>query len=120
MMHPKQLLHAACLVCAVVLGQSASAGPLDGLPGGKTPGTCDPKRQSCMPGTEKPDTAGPGGGVCSPTPGGATCGSPGPASQGNTSGTNQGAGNPIHVISGNKYQREEDMPALPGWVFRRA
>ncbi|MCW5255085.1 hypothetical protein D5038_01490 [Verminephrobacter aporrectodeae subsp. tuberculatae] len=114
MMHPKQLLQAACLVWAVLLGQSVSAGPLDGLPGGKTPGTCDPKRQSCMPGTEQPDPAGPGGGVCSPTPGGATCGSPGPASQGNTSGTNQGAGNPIHVISGNKYQREEDMPALPG------
>ncbi|MCW5319928.1 hypothetical protein D5039_01685 [Verminephrobacter aporrectodeae subsp. tuberculatae] len=114
MMHPKKLLRAACLVWTVLLGQSVSAGPLDGLTGGKTPGTCDPKRQSCMPGTEKPDTAGPGGGVCSPTPGGATCGSPGPASQGNTSGTNQGAGNPINVISGNKYQREEDMPALPG------
>jgi RHS repeat-associated protein len=25
-----------------------------------------------------------------------------------------GAGNPINVITGNKYQREEDMPALPG------
>ncbi|MES2317827.1 MAG: DUF6531 domain-containing protein [Pseudomonadota bacterium] len=23
-------------------------------------------------------------------------------------------GNPIHVITGNKYQREVDLPALPG------
>lgn len=41
------------------------------------------------------------------------CGS-GPASQGSSSGTDLGAGNPIHILSGNKYQREVDMPALPG------
>jgi RHS repeat-associated protein len=45
--------------------------------------------------------------------GGTSCGA-GPASQGNTSGTNQGAGNPIHLITGNKYQMEVDMPPLPG------
>ncbi len=36
------------------------------------------------------------------------------ASLGNTSGTNNGAGNPINVMTGNKYQREVDLPALPG------
>ncbi|OYW39248.1 MAG: hypothetical protein B7Z35_04745 [Hydrogenophilales bacterium 12-61-10] len=51
---------------------------------------------------------------CGPGPGGATCDGNGPASQGNTSETNQGAGNPINVITGNKYQREVDLPALPG------
>lgn len=33
---------------------------------------------------------------------------------GNQSGSNKGAGNPIDVITGNKYQREDDLPALPG------
>ena len=37
-----------------------------------------------------------------------------PASQGNQSGTQLGAGNPINVITGNKYQEEVDLPALPG------
>jgi len=52
--------------------------------------------------------------MCTPTPGGDTCGGSGVASQGNSSGTNQGAGNPINIINGNKYQKEVDMPALPG------
>jgi RHS repeat-associated protein len=52
---------------------------------------------------------------CGPNPGGnPSCGASGPASQGNTSGTNVGAGNPINLITGNKYQQEVDMPALPG------
>jgi RHS repeat-associated protein len=61
------------------------------------------------PGGETPAECGPG-------PGGETCTSTdsAPASQGNSSDTNQGAGNPINVITGNKYQREVDMPALPG------
>lgn len=42
------------------------------------------------------------------------CGESNIASQGNQSQTNAGAGNPINVITGNKYQREDDMPALPG------
>ena len=41
------------------------------------------------------------------------CGS-GPASQADSSGADLGVGNPIHVFTGNKYQREVDMPALPG------
>ncbi len=53
--------------------------------------------------------------ACPPAAGGTpnACGG-GPASQGNTSGTQVGAGNPLNVITGNKYQREVDMPALPG------
>lgn len=42
------------------------------------------------------------------------CGESNIASQGNQSQTNAGAGNPINVMTGNKYQREDDMPALPG------
>ncbi|MHB1232053.1 MAG: RHS repeat-associated core domain-containing protein [Burkholderiales bacterium] len=52
--------------------------------------------------------------ACDPSPGGAPCGGGGPASLGNSSATNQGAGNPINVINGNKYQKEIDLPALPG------
>ena len=46
--------------------------------------------------------------------GGAPCGGSGIASLGNGSGTNQGAGNPIHIITGNKYQQEVDLAPLPG------
>jgi RHS repeat-associated protein len=53
--------------------------------------------------------------ACPPAAGGSpgTCDG-GPAVQGNTSGIQVGAGNPLNVITGNKYQREVDMPALPG------
>ncbi|MFV0370385.1 MAG: DUF6531 domain-containing protein, partial [Azonexus sp.] len=45
---------------------------------------------------------------------GATCGSDGgPATQASGSGQS-GAGNPINILSGNKFQKETDMPALPG------
>lgn len=44
------------------------------------------------------------------------CGESNIASQGNQSQTNAGVGNPINVITGNKYQREDDMPALPGMM----
>jgi RHS repeat-associated protein len=51
----------------------------------------------------------------SPVPGGNPNGNscPGIASL-PAGGSNAGAGNPINVMTGNKYQREEDMPALPG------
>lgn len=51
---------------------------------------------------------------CGPADSGSTCGGSGPASLGNSSDTNQGAGNPINVITGNKYQQEVDLPKLPG------
>jgi RHS repeat-associated protein len=50
---------------------------------------------------------------CDSAGGPTACGA-GPAAQGNTSATNVGAGNPLNVITGNKYQREVDLPALPG------
>jgi RHS repeat-associated protein len=37
-----------------------------------------------------------------------------PASQNAADNPSLGVGNPINVVSGNKYQRETDMPALPG------
>jgi RHS repeat-associated protein len=48
--------------------------------------------------------------------GGGTCAATGaaPATLKLGAALNVGAGNPINVMSGNKYQREEDMPALPG------
>lgn len=74
---------------------------------------CDPSMQSCASTSGGGSSTG-GGQMCTPTPGGDTCGGSGVASQGNSSGTNQGAGNPINIINGNKYQKEVDMPALPG------
>lgn len=47
-------------------------------------------------------------------PGANPCGQTAPASQDDNDRVEQGAGNPIDVITGNKYQRETDMPALPG------
>ncbi|MDL2355715.1 MAG: DUF6531 domain-containing protein [Pseudomonadota bacterium] len=73
--------------------------------------TCDPTKSSCFP-IGNPPPAGPG--TCSPGTGGATCTIAGPATQGSGTGIDVGAGNPINVMTGNKYQREVDMPALPG------
>lgn len=42
------------------------------------------------------------------------CGEAPPASQDDPDSVAHGAGNPIDVITGNKYQRETDLPALPG------
>ena len=56
----------------------------------------------------------PTGQCCSSFGGGSPCGGAGATTQGNSSGTQQGAGNPINVVTGNKYQQEADMPALPG------
>src|SRR5690606_7666883 len=55
-----------------------------------------------------------GAGQCGPAAGGSpTCGESGPAST-STSGSDVGAGNPINVLTGNKYQKEVDLSALPG------
>ncbi|HEX5371216.1 MAG TPA: DUF6531 domain-containing protein, partial [Aquabacterium sp.] len=52
--------------------------------------------------------------TCGPSGTGQTaCGGDGVASQ-NLNEVDAGAGNPIHLITGNKYQREVDLPALPG------
>lgn len=47
-------------------------------------------------------------------PGAAPCGPAAPASQADPDGIAHGAGNPIDVLTGNKYQRDTDLPALPG------
>lgn len=90
----------------------ALAGAVDTILGG---GSSCGVNQSC-PGT--PGTpVGPTSPIaCSPNGAGSPCGSSsGPASQSASgSGQNVGAGNPINVLSGNKYQQEVDLPPLPG------
>ena len=109
------LLRMAFPLIAALLAHSTAATVLTQSTGARK---CDPTVQSCAPGTGGGISigggSGSGGGSCTPTPGGSPCGGAGPASQGSSSPVNQGAGNPIHLINGNKYQREVDMPALPG------
>jgi RHS repeat-associated protein len=82
------------------------------LPGFGLPPACPPNT-SCAPGTPPAVPPTPPG-TCGPGTGGPTCGSEGPASNDNSPGPNIGAGNPINIITGNKYQREVDMAPLPG------
>ncbi len=49
-----------------------------------------------------------------PSPGGPPCGTSGIASGARGNEIGVGAGNPINLITGNKYQREVDMAPLPG------
>ncbi len=104
------LIRRASALLLVIAGAPAAHAQF-GIPG-ITPPPCPPNT-SCVPGIPPilPPTLP---GTCGPGPGGATCGGSGPASPGGTTGINVGAGNPINIITGNKYQREVDMPALPG------
>ncbi len=68
---------------------------------------------SSLPQSRPSDTS------CAPSdggnPGGAqACAEAAPASQDEPDGVGRAAGNPIDVITGNKYQNETDLPALPG------
>lgn len=73
-------------------------------------GACDPTSQDCAP-----NSAGAGIlGQCAPGDPGAVCNMQQPAAEGDRANLNTGAGNPINIITGNKYQYEVDMPALPG------
>ena len=65
-----------------------------------------------IPNSQAPNPTGTA--ACTGNTGSPSCGEHNVASQSNQSQTNLGAGNPINVITGNKYQREEDLPALPG------
>ena len=94
------------LCVALSVAQPTQAGVI-----GAATNACDPATQSCAAGTP---IAAPGPAMCGPAAGGVTVCGAGPATLGNQSGSNQGAGNPINAINGNKYQREEDLPALPG------
>ncbi|WEN42643.1 Protein RhsC [Thauera sp. GDN1] len=69
--------------------------------GGQSPPQSTLSQSDCL--------AGDGG-----DPGANPCAGAGPASQEDDSGVEHGAGNPIDVLTGNKYQRETDLPALPG------
>ena len=53
---------------------------------------------------------------CGPAEEGATCRGSGPATQdgGSGGGIDVGVGNPVNLLTGNKYQREIDLAALPG------
>ena len=51
---------------------------------------------------------------CGPVPGGPPNSCPGVGSTDGNGGPDAGVGNPINVMTGNKYEREVDMPALPG------
>lgn len=82
------------------------------IPGFELPPACPPN-SSCVPGIP-PSVPPTPPGSCGPGNAGPTCGSDGPASNGSSSDLNIGAGNPINIINGNKYQREVDMAALPG------
>jgi len=111
----KKALHCLLLRCACGLALAAAGVPaaqaqfnLPGLP----PATCPPNT-SCVPGTPPAIPPNPPG-TCGPGNAGSTCGQGGPATTGGLSGINVGAGNPINIINGNKYQREVDMAALPG------
>jgi RHS repeat-associated protein len=96
-----------------------------GAPASSHAQSCDPTRQSCVPpggggggggGGTGGGTGGGAGGTCTAPPGGNpgtnTCGS-GPAAR-SSSAPSTGGGNPINLVSGNKYQQEVDLPALPG------
>lgn len=107
----------ALLGGAILVAGSFAHAALTDLPTGQ----CG-VNMSCPPGTG-------GGGICGitmscpGTGGGGTCQPPvsgqpctvgaAPATAPNNA-PNSGAGNPLNVITGNKYQREEDLPALPG------
>jgi len=82
------------------------------IPGFGLPPACPPNT-SCVPGSPPPTTPAPPG-TCGPGNGGSTCGGDGPATNESSPGPNIGAGNPINIVTGNKYQREVDMAPLPG------
>lgn len=124
--HRPQFAAGLAFVFGLALCAPSWAGLIDG-----GPSTCDPTRASCAPGNgsgpgsdctparealglcQPPGTGNPG--MCTPPSNGSpSCGGSGPASQGDGTGVQVGAGNPINLISGNKYQEETDLRALPG------
>lgn len=94
---------AAITAIALTFGVAQAA-----IPDFRIPTPCPPN-STCTPGTP---TLPPG--TCGPGAGGATCSVSGPASVASGSVVGVGAGNPINIITGNKYQREVDMAPLPG------
>lgn len=56
----------------------------------------------------------PSPGVCGPSQLGSPCGEGGPATLPLAGGPGLAVGNPVHLATGGKYQRDTDMPTLPG------
>ncbi len=84
----------------IVLLRAVLAASLLGLATPDALAACDPSQQCC---------------ASSDSPAGSTtCGGDGVASQGNGSLVDLGAGNPINLLNGNKFQREVDLAPLPG------
>src|SRR5690606_39127227 len=54
--------------------------------------------------------------ACGPVQTGAPCPATGPATLPLIEGPGLGAGNPVNVATGNKYQREVDIPPWPGML----
>lgn len=87
-----------------------------------TPSSAIPGSSSSLPSTPAPGSGAIldgviGGSTDTPScaaPAGDPCDASGPASIGTGASIDLGAGNPIHLASGNKYRREIDLPALPG------
>ena len=135
---------ALCLLSAASLSWSASAPSSGAPESSghivqSSVNSCDPSIATCLPSAfggakggpitgGSPDLGngndpggspgnGDGAGMCkAPVNGSPKCGGGGPASQGggDSGGVEVGSGNPINILSGNKYQEETDMPALPG------
>ena len=105
------LLYLTCLLVTVLLQPVSAVAALPIVLPSKCGVTMSCTAVPGMPGVPPPPT---GPAACAPAVGGSPCGTPAVASLGSQSGVNVGAGNPINVISGNKYQREDDLPALPG------
>lgn len=71
------------------------------------------KAQTISTAAAPPARSAGGSASCGETTGPTACGASGPASK-NDQTVNVGGGNPVNVITGNKYQREIDLPSLPG------
>lgn len=105
----------ARVLCAAVL---LAGGPVHA----DTPSSAIPGSSSSLPSTPAPGSGAIldgviGGSTDTPfcaAPSGDPCDASGPASIGTGASIDLGAGNPIHLVSGNKYRREIDLPALPG------
>jgi RHS repeat-associated protein len=102
-------LHKKLLVIGLSLSVTIGGVPAAWSQTNKVPSATAPDTSPSMPmpwwktSATTPATNSTGAYQCSNTGAGPTDTCPSP-----------GAGNPINIMSGNKYQREEDMPALPG------
>jgi RHS repeat-associated protein len=122
--HARRSPTALPLLCALVLASSAAlaAGTANAAATGSAfalqASGCG-ITMSCAPASDDkdidPDTPTPTPDQCVTNNAGNTCGAQGgPASQPSPTGQDVGAGNPLDLMSGNKYQQEVDLPALPG------